>query len=69
MTVEQLIERLKLHNPNRKVLIEYSDNNIIPLENRKIVCDDVINTPNGIQIIHEDEYKSKDFDEALIFIR
>ena len=69
MTVANLIERLKFHNPNRKVLIEYSDNTLIPLENRKIVCDDVINTPTGIQIIHEDEYKSKDFDEALIFIR
>ena len=69
MTVANLIERLKFHNPNRKVLIEYSDNTLIPLENRKIVCDDVINTPTGIQIIHEDEYKSKDFDEAIIFIR
>ena len=69
MTVAELITRLKLHNPDRKVLIEYSDNNIIPLENRKIVCDDVINTPTGIQIIHEDQYKSKDFDEAIIFIR
>ena len=69
MTVEQLIERLKLHNPNRKVLIEYSDNNIIPLENRKIVCDDVINTPTGIQIINENEYEDKGFEEAIIFIR
>ena len=69
MTVKQLIERLKLHNPDRKVLIEYSDNTLIPLEDRKIVCDDIINTHAGIQIIHEDEYKSKNFDEALIFIR
>ncbi len=69
MTVKELIERLQRHNPNRKVLIEYSNNTLIPLLNRKIVCDDVTNTLKGIQIIHEDEYESKDFDEALIILR